>query len=262
MRTYSKHWASGARRIPERVLFIIGKVISLIVHNIEQGRICSRSSNAEECLLLYNLQPLIYFEGTLYCAVDMLIKPYAEIDETHILVGRPLQLIVNAETSEVMNNTKGMLDMKMIDHTDLKEDSDLELPASYGFFSNYLAVASFMALESNTPMSVEDIFQGKCDYDLRVHDAKVFDSHLEAQEALYKTGCICQLIIEIDGPKEHSKLIVQNGLSKKIVKIIDPIKLKIEVPFTCSEARVEDEVARLNESLSEEPFSKEEEWNS
>jgi len=191
----------------------------------------------------------------------MLVKPYSEIDDTNILVGQPLQLIVNAETTEVMNNTKGMLDMKMIEPSDLKEDSELDLPVSYGFYSNYLAIASFMALSSSTPMSVEEIFRGKCDSDIRVHNARVFDSHLEAQEELHKLGNVCQLVVELNAPKEHIKQSLQHGLSKKIVKIIDPIRLKVDVPITSPEFCVEDEVARLNESLHEEAFSKEEEWN-
>lgn len=126
-----------------------------------------------------------------YVTIDMLVKPISQIDDTHHLIGHPLQLVVEADSStfshivlylfhanyaitgEVMNHTKAMLDLDLIAREDLdpgKEYSFLCLPLShiclddepisYGCFTNYTAVCGFIGLCTNKQVSPDDIFAG------------------------------------------------------------------------------------------------------
>lgn len=95
----------------------VGHIITLIQANINKGKIINR---ATESLLLYNFQPLPCEQqkegevGTLYLTIDMMIKPIAQINDTHKLDGRPIQLVVEAVSGEVMNNSQAMLQLGLL----------------------------------------------------------------------------------------------------------------------------------------------------
>ncbi len=61
----------------------------------------------------------------------MVVKPFAERDNTTDVVGHPVQLIIDMHSTEVMNNSKGMLLMDMHDEADFIEDPAMEKPDSY-----------------------------------------------------------------------------------------------------------------------------------
>ena len=60
-------------------------------------------------MLVYNLQPLLLSEDakdtkhptSLYLTLDMIVKPFAQIDDTHHLVGRPLHLVTEAVSGNI-----------------------------------------------------------------------------------------------------------------------------------------------------------------
>eukprot|EP01113_Clastostelium_recurvatum_P001007 TRINITY_DN10430_c0_g1_i2.p1 TRINITY_DN10430_c0_g1~~TRINITY_DN10430_c0_g1_i2.p1 ORF type:complete len:294 (-),score=82.52 TRINITY_DN10430_c0_g1_i2:756-1637(-) len=263
LRTYSKHWPSGARRVPDSMLFQIGRVISLLVSNPEQGKICPGCKDKKECLMVYNFQPLHSHQGELFCALDMVVKPIAEIDNTTDLIGRPLQLIINMHTTEVMNNSKGMKNMGMLDEQDIIEDEDLEPPVSYGFFKDYLTVGSFLAIGTNDKICSDDVFSGKLDHSELIQQCVSYDSFVEAREVMAAAGYQIHLIGEMNGPKENLPAAKLKGVSKLIVKIIDPLNPKVEVtpnPHVEQEANVEDQVERLEESFKEQKVEENEAW--
>jgi len=171
IRTYGSKWFSGARRINDAILCKFGHIIALIQAKIDEGCIIEDKHN--EHILLYNVQPLfcsdnkngsdhvvngkkddigskpLYEVGAdiFYITLDMVVKPMCDVDNTHALFGTPMQLVVDAVTGEVMNNTKAMLLIGLIFPEDT-DDSD-DPPISYGSFHQYPAVCGFVALSSS-----------------------------------------------------------------------------------------------------------------
>jgi len=266
MRTFSKHWPTGAKRVPEEVLFKIGCVVNLIIANLKEGKIWGKCMTKTDCLMVYNFQPLQACNGELYCSIEMLEKPFSERNNTTSLVGHPLQLIINTTTTEVMNNAKGMLLMDMVDEQDLIDDVDLEQPLSFGFYKDYLTVASFLAIGSNENLGEEDIFSGKIDKSELIKNAKAYDCFVEAREALNAVGYKVHLIAELNLPKEGLESAKRLGISKYIIKVIDSLDPKhTTVTETTNkevkqEANVSEEVERLEMSFKEPTPTTNEQW--
>ena len=135
VRVYSGAWDhAGTHRIPNEVAEKIGAMIALIQTQIELELLCKK----EEHLLIYNFQ-ILSNESYLYC-LDMLIKPISDLNSTSVKEGRPLQLVINAVTKEIMNNAQGMMIMASemeIDIGDLSDDlNGDDKPITYGCYDD------------------------------------------------------------------------------------------------------------------------------
>eukprot|EP01113_Clastostelium_recurvatum_P003107 TRINITY_DN11346_c0_g1_i2.p1 TRINITY_DN11346_c0_g1~~TRINITY_DN11346_c0_g1_i2.p1 ORF type:complete len:289 (-),score=20.09 TRINITY_DN11346_c0_g1_i2:132-998(-) len=261
IRTYSKHWPSGARRIPDGTLYRIGGIISLLDHRLSEGMIAPGCKNGTEALLLYNIQPMIIHQGHQLCSLDFLVKPRSKINDTDTLEGQPLQLIFDIATTEVMNNTQGLMLLGLVTQQDLREDEDMPSPQSYGFFSQFTAITSFMAIASDKDLDLTAIFNGRHDLEYCIIHGPAYDCFLEASEFNKNSHKPFQLVAELKGPKEELRNMKLKGLSTSIAKIIDFNQSCVMVtdnPVVHPEDKVEDEVARLKEALSEPPPKKEE----
>jgi len=165
-----------------------------------------------------------------------------------------------------MNNAKGMLLMDMVEEQDLIDDSDLDQPLSYGFYKNYLTIASFLAIGSNDDISFEHIFSGEIDHSELIQNAKAYDCFVEAREILNEVGYKVHLIAELNFPKEKLESAKKLGLSKYIIKVIDSVDPKNTTvkettnPAVSQEANVDEEVDRLEMSFVEPTPTSNEQW--
>ena len=71
--------------MPDELTMKIGKVIALLQAKINEGLLCNKVS---ECLLIYNFQAGTIHDNNLYCHLDMLVKPIANIHKTNENNGR------------------------------------------------------------------------------------------------------------------------------------------------------------------------------
>jgi hypothetical protein len=127
---------SGVNRIPEEIVTKIGSVVSLLQSQVNKGCFC----NKDEYLLVYNFQPLLIEDENYFCSLDMVVKPTEKMNELNNSSGKPLQLVINGTTGEVMNNVAGMAAMGIPD----EEEQEEELPAIYGNYKDYSNPQNFM----------------------------------------------------------------------------------------------------------------------
>jgi len=196
----------------------------------------------------------------------MLVKASKDRDNTKKLVGHPIQLVIDTKTTEVMNNTKGMLIMDMLDDQDFIEDPDLDKPISYGFYKDFLTVASFLAIETNEKVITEDIFDGHLDNCDFIQNAQAYNSFMEAREVMAKNRLQVQLIGELNVPKEHLVSAKEKGVSTLIIKIIDsldPDNSTVERTTNqrvVQETNTPEEMACIQQSFDEQKPDISEEW--
>jgi hypothetical protein len=272
LRTYGEKWFSGARRVADRVLCKIGQVIALIQVRINEGKIINKDM---ECLLVYNIQPLLLAgaspssiatapdgngdgigksQYSLYLTLDMIIKSFAEINNTHNLVGKPLQLVIEAVSGEVMSNTKAMLQLGIILPEDVGPEDHIE---SYGSFKDFNAVCGYVALASPTYLDPQVLFNGSLDYSQTVQNSVAFDSVVEASAYLKQLKetlpVVTAVVAELTLPKEFLPIILKGGLSKYVLKLIDEDSVMVtpHPEVNMMEARVDDELKYLYMSKCE-----------
>jgi len=250
MRTYGKKWFSGARRICDGISTQIGKMIALMQDRIDHGEIIDKK---EECLLVYNFQPLCSDNDVHYLTFDMVIKPIAEIDNTHDITGKPIQVVVDCNSGEVMNNAMAMLKMGLTDCP-----SDVENPVSYGFYTNYRAIASFASLRyPHKNISPDDVLSGKLDLTSIIQTSVAFNSFVEAREYLKQSWAEHCMIAELNYPKEeHPRRLSQGTVGRHIIKLIHPHKPKVvqanrKMIIGPKEERIDDEIHCLLEAAQE-----------
>jgi len=259
LRTYGRKWFSGARRLNDCVLCNIGHVIALIQANINQGKIINKH---EECLLVYNFQPLPWEEScngvtALYLTLDMMIRPMEVINDTQTLDGKPIQLVVEAVSGEVMNNTKAMLQLGLI----FPDELEGEVPESYGYFKNYTAICGFAVIAAD-PSSVQPylLFSGSLDSSPLVQHCVAFDSIIEGRKYLESIGFSDGWIAELILPKEDLPTIIASGLSRYVLKLINLDTTLVSPREDCrmAEANVHDQVQNLCLAQSEPPTTHDE----
>ena len=260
IRTYAGPWHTGVNRLPDSFTTQIGHVIALLQTQIDKDLLCKQ----DEFLMIYDFSPLLMNSDNqqLYCGLSMVIKPIAEIQNTKDNRGKPLHLIINGNTGEVMNQTKGLIQMNMMDETDIK-DMELEEPISYGYYQDNLAVCGFIALASHQLLSdaiFQKLFNSKLDQSNLLQEAKGFDSFIEARDYLVGIEMPGQYVGELVCPKEQLPYLKQQGnLGKSIIKIIDFKDKNIEITPDPSiqhkEDSVEDEISRLHEAMTEPEIS-------
>jgi len=132
LRVYSQTWEGGVWQLPEAICCSIGSILALMQGQIDKGQLCKK----DECVLLYNFQPLYSPKGAYFCTLEMLIKPLSTIAETNVLLGKPFQLIVNGTTAEVMNASKALIEMGFSSEEELREEGS-DLPQSFGKYTDY-----------------------------------------------------------------------------------------------------------------------------
>jgi len=218
IRVYSRVWPSGARRIPTPILNRVGCIVSLVQNKVNEKVLCDPDT---EGIIIYNFQPVMLTKECRYISIDMLRVPHQALEHTSELNGVPTHLVVDVTTSEVVNNTKSMLDLGLISEDDVISEA-MEPPVIYGKYTDYQPMASFMAIATAAPLVPEHIFNGTLDTAEVTKEAPLFDTHLEAQNFLLsstdKDKCPNQLIAEISSPKEHKEKVLREGLSSYAVK--------------------------------------------
>jgi len=264
MRTYGEKWHSGARRLKDSFSHKIGCVVALIQDQIDKGKIV----NDDQGLLLYNIQPLYHAsqDSDCFVSIDVLIKPMCELNDTHELTGTPLQFVVNVSTGEVMNNTKALQELGMLDEDEEPDES--KKPTSYGNYNDYNAICGFVCLSSDIPFIPMDVFTGKLDNSAMIRDAVAFNTMYETIDYQKTLNKPCNWVGELSVPKERLQDIIERGISGYIVKLVNGIEEQsINVtphPDVKSvDARVEDEVCLLKRALHEPNIVEEElvTWN-
>lgn len=180
LRTYSGCWISGAARAPDRITTKIGCVVALLQAKISE--ICNPVSQG---LLVYNFQPIMFHNSVLYCTMDALIRPLAEIDDTAVKIGIPVQIIINCTTCEVCNATKGMLDMGLVTP---EEVPDADPAKTFGNFAEYPAVCGFAAFSCLQSLDYQPMFLGTLDRKHFVRTCTAHTSFVEARQALAAEG--------------------------------------------------------------------------
>lgn len=215
LRVYSRVWPSGARRVPTHILNRIGCLVSLLQKKINEKILCDPDT---EGIIIYNFQPILVTEECKFCSIDMLIVPIKALDRTGELNGVPKHLVVDLTTSEVVNNTKSMLDLGLIDEEDIQAEA-MEPPIVYGKCNDYEPTTCFMALATSSPLTSDKVFAGFFDTSDLVKEAPCFDTHLEAQEYLRNNSLPNQLIVELSIPKcKKEETIERAGFSHVAVK--------------------------------------------
>jgi hypothetical protein len=124
---------SGVNRIPDDIVTKIGGVVSLLQQQVNKGHLCEK----DEYLLIYNFQPLYITDENYFCSLDIVVRPAEKINELNNSSGRPLQLVINGTTGEVMNNVAGMAAMGI-------PDEEEGLPAIYGNYNDHSNPQNFM----------------------------------------------------------------------------------------------------------------------
>jgi len=250
LRTYGKKWFSGARRICDGISTQIGKMIALIQDRVDHGEIINKK---DDCLLVYNFQPLCSDNNVHYLTFDMVIKPIAEINNTHDLTGIPVQVVVDCASGEIMNNAKAMLQMGLTDCP-----ADIQNPTTYGNYSHYRAIASFAALRyPHKNIHPDDILSGKLDLTPIIQTSVAFDSFVEAREYLRQSWANHSMIAELNYPKEeHPRRLEQGIVGRHIIKLIHPYKPKViqanrKMVIGPKEERIDDEIHCLIEAAQE-----------
>jgi len=252
MRTYGKKWYSGARRICDKVATKIGKMVALIQDKIDHGHIINGKNQS---LLVYNFQPLFVDNTSSLISLDMVIKPIEQINNTHDLFGEPIQIVVDIVSGEVMNNAQALVNMGLTDD-DFYEDT--QNPITYGNYSEYHAICSYIALRYNGTESInaDDIFSGRLDKSPMIQTSLAFDSFVEARDYLDNNRANYRMVAELNYPKEkHPYFLTKGVIGAHIIKLIHPhhpsVEVSTQMPTSPKEQCIDDEVHRLLDAATE-----------
>jgi len=151
VRTGSHSWEkSGVYRLPDNILNNFGRVVALLQAQVDIGLFCKK----DEHLLIYNFQILQEESDDYYCSLDIVIKPNLEIDNTHVINGLPLHLVINGTSGEVMNTIKGLIAFGI-------EPEDGEVPISFGSYNEYSALDKKENEKNNNESNVQGLLLNK-----------------------------------------------------------------------------------------------------
>eukprot|EP00762_Andalucia_godoyi_P002852 ANDGO_04521.mRNA.1 hypothetical protein len=179
IRIFSGKWYSGCDQIDTSIARQMGSLVGLLQQNVDNGILpCDPRT---EYLLLYNVQKSAISSDWL--TVDLLIRSQegSWITKSHLrsdtLVGKPLNLAVNADTLEVVNETEALLRMGLIDESDVApgkqpsssssgncEATSLPQPIVLGSLHHSSAPVTFLACKAHREQfQPEAIFNGSRD---------------------------------------------------------------------------------------------------
>jgi hypothetical protein len=183
----SSNWnSSGVSQVKDGVAKEFGCVIALLQAQIEKGQLCKK----DEFLLIYNFQLIQTVEEVDYYSLDMLIKPIHNIEEIEHNGGRSLQLIINGATSEVMNNSKGMVDMDLCSEKELLQNGE-DAPTSLGNYNHYSALYNIEYEVTRFENNSGTITQQRLVHELlnmqKTLKEQIFESTLVQEENLSKS---------------------------------------------------------------------------
>jgi len=221
LRTYKGKWFTGAARVPNSFSTQIGHIIALLQAKI--GDICDPKTQG---LLVYDFQPLSFHDNILFCTLETLIQPLEELSVSSIKHGTPFQVVINGQTTEVCNTCKGLHDVGLLDEN--TENMELQ---TFGNFSDFHAICSFVAISSLQPIESVLLFGGKLNENSCIKECTAYDSFVEAQEALTRTVAPFQYIAELIHPKEMLSEMLEQGIGSKIIKLMNPQGQEISITF-------------------------------
>jgi hypothetical protein len=250
IRVYKGPWkTSAAFLIEDEITNQIGRIVGFLQAKLNE--FCK----SDQMLLIYNFQPVGKITHPGYCSLQMVIKPLAEKDQTDKNQGIPIEIIVDGNTGRLMNSSKLLVEWELIEEAFLVNQG-LEPPKEYGNYKLFQALTSFLTITSYKPLDVAEIFSGKYNDSEALQKGHVFDGFIEACHFLNDRKELGKYVAELACSREDIESIKRQGLSKTIIKIIQYPEQKAIVttnPEALSkEARIEEEVQRLNEALAEE----------
>lgn len=252
LRAYSGTWPSSVSRVPDTITGKIGRIITLIQSQIDQGKFCNKAS---EYLLLYNFQPQYLVGEVAYYELNMLVRPLTKSSNTKELVGTPLQLCINGSNGEVMNTSKGMVQLKLATAEELAEDK-LELPISYGNYNQCSAPCCFVALVSYKPLDIAQIFKGVYDKSESFQQAKIFENLMDARHFLSGKKELGRYIAEMPFTEKEIPQLKEQGLGKYVVKLMNyganTVIVNPQPEIETIEEPSEDELVRLKTAFHTE----------
>jgi hypothetical protein len=231
----------------------IGRIVSLIEAQVEAGRICDKE---REYVLIYNVQ-MSGIPGGSQVTVDMLCKPReAMLDGAcHVLQGRPFHLLVDIDSGLVTNPTLAMLRSGLISDRDVEEEK-MEPPTTYGNVGDYPTTTSFVALESAHEVDLSAICEGDYDTPKGVQELgrlTPFTSLDDAFKDLRHAAGPTTAVLELACPTDAVSTAVQDGLSKYVIKIMEPGTKSVLISSAreaiAKEAEVHQELRRLHEAF-------------
>lgn len=249
LRTYTGKWTTGAARVPDKITTQIGHIVALLQNKI--GEICNPTT---EGLLVYNFQPILFHEDILYCSMDMLIRPLQDLDNTKSKIGMPVQVTISGTTHEVSNTTKGLLDIGLITP---EEAGEMDPPKIFGKFTDFQAICGFIAISCQNPLESDPLFYGELNNKDFVKSCTGHDSFVQAKQALADAVTPFQYIGELIYPKERLPELLNRGIGKYIIKVMNPkgqeIFLSPVVDTLNKEINAVDEIRLYDEAILESP---------
>lgn len=238
-------WPPSISRVPDEISKEFGRIIALIQAKINEGHLCNKDA---ECLLLYNFQPIHFGKDTTYYSLDALRKPLNEITKIHEKIGEPIQLAINGKTGEIINNSKLMVEMELATSQEIA-DEGLEVPKSYGTYHDYQAPCTFFPVQSDSPLSAEELFKGVYDKSPAIQESKASENLSAALDLLAKSKAAGRYLLELPFPTSEIPLLKERGLGKEVIKFIDytthTLVVNCDPVILAKEKPIEDELTRF-----------------
>ncbi len=150
-----------------------------------------------EYLLIYNFQILCSYRHDIdivYHSLDILCKQITE------KIRKPIQLVSNRTTKEVMNNYKAMIEIEITTLEEITKDG-LDIPMSYGIYNDYRSHCCFVTLLNDNYLLTNFVFDGLDDQTNIIQESKVFENLLEVQSLLSENNSVGRAIIEMSNYK-------------------------------------------------------------
>lgn len=146
-----KNWDhSKVDKVNDAITAQIGQIVAFLQAKVEEGLFCKK----DECLMVYNFQPVCVRDDLYLCSLDMMIKPLNGTDALKNK-GLPLTLVINGGTGEIGNAAYGLA---MITGKKVQDENEVEAqkPLVYGKYNNEIcAKAPIIALAKQLSQELE-----------------------------------------------------------------------------------------------------------
>lgn len=257
--TKDRKWrGSGAFAVDDKITKNIGAIVSFLDQNLRN--FCADN----EMLLIYNFQSANIDH---YVSLQAIKKPKEEIDNTDDNSGKPIEIIINGETGEVMNPNQCWLNLGITNKENLAAEGESAI--IYGNFKKYFPLvyfATFASTSDYTTINTQDIFDGKYNQSDAIQKGEVFLTFAEAYDELKNVPWKGKYIIEFAREKqkqeqEHTEDLKKkyiewkksNELHNRMVKLINHKSLEITVKPGYSEIQLKEapQIQAVAEELQE-----------
>jgi len=219
IRTYSKKWLSTVNALDSTVLEQIGKIVSLMQHNIDSCLLCDGSAFS---LLIYDFEPFMMDGNRTYYTLSALVRPLEFLEQVDKLEGKPMQIVVELHSGLVMNDTKALMEVGLLEDD---QEADGDEPKLFGNFLEfdelYKDEGAFVAISSSTPLKMDDVMLGLFDNYEIILESTAYASFAEASYSLLYSSYQCHYIGQLSRPIAQFSTMLEEGLGGFILKLYD-----------------------------------------